>query len=139
MDNFLIIRLSSLGDIIHTLPAFSALRKNFPEAKISWIVEAKGREILDFVPGVDKTITAHTEGWRLNRKEFWTEISRLKRELKNENQIALDFQGLAKSGFIAFISGSNKRIGFHRKNLREPLAGLFYTERLEEIPTGKKI
>jgi lipopolysaccharide heptosyltransferase I len=134
MDNFLIIRLSSLGDIIHTLPAFSALRKNFPEANISWVVEAKGREILDFVPGVDKIITAHIEGWRLNRKKFWAEISRLKRELKNENQIALDFQGLAKSGFIAFISGSNKRIGFHRKNLREPLAGLFYTERLEEIP-----
>jgi len=134
MDNFLIIRLSSLGDIIHTLPAFSALRKNFPEANISWVVEAKGREILDFVPGVDKTITAHTGGWRLNRKKFWTEISRLKRELKNENQTALDFQGLAKSGFIAFISGSKKRIGFHRKNLREALAGLFYTERLEEIP-----
>jgi ADP-heptose:LPS heptosyltransferase len=68
MDNFLIIRLSSLGDIIHTLPAFSALRKNFPEANISWVVEAKGGEILDFVPGVDKTITAHTGGWRLNRK-----------------------------------------------------------------------
>jgi len=134
MDNFLIIRLSSLGDIIHTLPAFSALRKNFPEANISWVVEEKGNDILDFVPGVDRTIIAHTEGWRLNRKRFWAEISRLKRELKNENQIALDFQGLAKSGFIAFISGSKKRIGFHRKNLREPLAALFYTERLEEIP-----
>lgn len=134
MDNFLIIRLSSLGDIIHTLPAFSALRKNFPEANISWVVEDKGREILDFVPGIDKTIAAKTEGWRLHRKKFWKEISRLKRELKNENQISLDFQGLAKSGFIALISGSKKRIGFHRKNLREPLASLFYTERLEEIP-----
>ncbi len=134
MDNFLIIRLSSLGDIIHALPAFSALRKNFPEAKISWVVEDKGQEILDFVPGIDKTIVAHTEGWHLYRKKFWTEISRLKKEIKNENQIALDFQGLAKSGFIAFISGSKKRIGFHRKNLREPLASLFYTEKLEEIP-----
>jgi ADP-heptose:LPS heptosyltransferase len=112
MDNFLIIRLSSLGDIIHTLPAFSALRKNFPEANISWIVEDKGSEILEFVPGIDKTIAAHTEGWRLHRKEFWAEISRLKKEFKNENQIALDFQ----------------------KNLREPLAALFYTEKLEEIP-----
>ncbi len=134
MDNFLIIRLSSLGDIIHTLPAFSALRKNFPEANISWVVENKGNDILNFVPGVDRTIIAHTEGWHINRKKFWTEISRLKRELKNENQTALDFQGLAKSGFMAFISGSKKRIGFHRKNLREPLAALFYTERLEEIP-----
>ena len=134
MDNFLIIRLSSLGDIIHTLPAFSALRKNFPEANISWIVEDKGCEILEFVPGIDKIVVAQTEGWRLHRKKFWTEISRLKKEIKNENQVALDFQGLAKSGFIAYISGSKKRIGFHRKNLREPLAALFYTEKLEEIP-----
>ena len=134
MDNILIIRLSSLGDIIHTLPAFSALRKNFPEATISWVVEAKGSEILDLVPGVDKTITAHTEGWRLHRKKFWKEISRLKKELRKESQTAIDFQGLVKSGFISCISGSKKRIGFHRKNLREPMAGLFYTERLEEIP-----
>jgi len=134
MDNFLIIRLSSLGDIIHTLPAFSALRKNFPDAKISWVVEDKGKEILDFVPGVDKIIVAHTEGWRLNKIKFWSEISHLKKELKNENQIALDFQGLVKSGFLTFLSGAQRRVGFHRKNLREPLAALFYTERLEEIP-----
>ena len=134
MDNFLIIRLSSLGDIIHTLPAFSALRKSFPESYISWVVEDKGGEILEFVPGIDKTIVAHTEGWHLHRKKFWTEISRLKRELKNENQIVLDFQGLVKSGFIALISGSKKRIGFHQKNLREPLASLFYTEKLKKIP-----
>lgn len=134
MDNLLIIRLSSLGDIIHTLPAFSALRKNLPQAKISWVVENKGKEILDFVPGVDKIIVAQTEGWHINRKKFWRELSRLKKELKNENQVALDFQGLVKSGFTAYLSGAKKRIGFHRKNLREPLASFFYTERLEEIP-----
>jgi heptosyltransferase-1 len=134
MDNFLIIRLSSLGDIIHTLPAFSALRKNFPEAKISWAIEDKGREVLDFVPGIDKIVVARPGGWRPYRKKFWTEISRLKKELKADNQIALDFQGLLKSGFIALLSGSKKRIGFHRKNLREPLARLFYTDKLEEIP-----
>lgn len=133
MDTFLIIRLSSLGDIIHTLPAFSALRKNFTEAKIFWVVEKEGKEILDFVPGIDRIIVSHTGGRRLNSKKFWQEISRLKRELKNENQVTFDFQGLVKSGFLAFLSGAKKRIGFHRKNLREPLARFFYTERLEEI------
>jgi lipopolysaccharide heptosyltransferase I len=134
MDTFLIIRLSSLGDIIHTLPAFSALRKNYTEAKISWVVEKEGKEILDFVPGIDKIIVSHTGGRRLNIKKFWHEISRFKRELKNENQIAFDFQGLVKSGFLAFLSDAKKRIGFHRKNLREPLARFFYTEKLEKIP-----
>ena len=50
MDRFLIIRLSSLGDIIHALPAFAALRKSFPEARITWLVEENGKNILDFVP-----------------------------------------------------------------------------------------
>ncbi len=134
MDTFLIIRLSSLGDIIHTLPAFSALRKNYTEAKISWVVEKEGKEILDFVPGIDRIIVSHTGGRRLNIKKIRQEISRLKQELKNENQVAFDFQGLVKSGFLAFLSGAKKRIGFHRKNLREPLARFFYTERLEKIP-----
>ena len=59
MKHFLIIRLSSLGDIIHTLPAFSALRKKFPQAMISWLVEEKGKEILDLVAGLDRTIILH--------------------------------------------------------------------------------
>jgi lipopolysaccharide heptosyltransferase I len=133
MDNFLIIRLSSLGDIIHTLPAFSALRKNFPKAKISWVVEKKGNEILEFVPGIDKIIVAQP-GWRPNKKKFWKELLRLRKELRNKDQISLDFQGLVKSGFLAFLSGAQRRIGFHSKNLREPLASLFYTERLEPVP-----
>ena len=133
-DDFLIIRLSSLGDIIHTLPAFSALKKKFPEAKISWVVEEKGKEILDFVPGLDKAVVARIEGWRIHTRKFWKEISRLKQDIRKENQTALDFQGLIKSGFIAFLSRARRRIGFHRKNLRESLAGVFYTDRLGEVP-----
>jgi len=134
MDNLLIIRLSSLGDIIHTLPAFSALRKKFSEAKISWLVEEKGKEILDFVPGIDKTIVARTQGWPIHTRKFWREISRLKKEMRGGDQVALDFQGLLKSGLLAFLSGAEKRIGFHRKNLREPQAAWFYTERLGVMP-----
>jgi len=134
MNNFLIIRLSSLGDIIHTLPAFSALRKNFPESKISWVVEEKGQDILDLVPGLDRVITIRPSGWRIYRKGFWTEMSGFKEKAREENQIALDFQGLQKSALLALFSRASKRIGFHRKNCREPLASLFYTERLRKIP-----
>jgi lipopolysaccharide heptosyltransferase I len=119
MENFLIIRLSSLGDIIHTLPAFAALRKNFPQARISWAVEPKGKEILDLVPGIDEIVVVGTPGCR--------------KRIQNKNQTAIDFQGLIKSGLIARLSRSRKRIGFHRKNLKEPLASVFYTNRLEEV------
>lgn len=134
MENFLIIRLSSLGDIIHALPAFSGLRKNFPKAKISWIVEQKGKEILDCVPGLDRIIPVEPAGWRINKRKFWSEITRLRKKLKNNNQLAIDFQGLMKSAFLAFLSHAPRRIGFHRKNLREPFASVFYTERLRKIP-----
>lgn len=119
MENFLIIRTSSLGDILHTLPAFAALRKKRPEARIAWAVEQKGKEILDLVPGLDEIIIVGTPGWRKN--------------IRKKNQVALDFQGLIKSGFIAFLSLSGKRLGYHRQNLKEPLASIFYTDQLEEI------
>lgn len=119
MNSILIIRMSSLGDIIHTLPAFAALRKNFPAARIAWVVERKGKDILDFVPGIDELIVVGSPGWR--------------KRLRKSDQAAFDFQGLLKSGFIARISGSRKRFGFHRQNLKEPLAALFYTDRLEEL------
>jgi heptosyltransferase-1 len=133
MNKFLIIRLSSLGDIIHTLPAYSALRKNFPEAKIWWLVEAYGKEILDCVPGIDRVVPVGLKKWKLGSRRFWKEFSSLRKEIHDKDQVALDFQGLAKSGFFSFVSGARRRIGFHRKNLREPLASIFYTERLEKV------
>jgi lipopolysaccharide heptosyltransferase I len=123
MDRFLIIRLSSLGDIIHTLPAFAALRKAFPEAVIRWAVEAKGKEILDLVPGIDEVIVIDK-----------AKVRRSARLAKDRAQTALDFQGLVKSALLAYLSRSRRRLGFSRKNLREPLAGLFYTERASPIP-----
>jgi len=125
MEKFLIIRLSSLGDIIHTLPAFAALRKNFPKAEIAWVVEAKEKDILDLVTGLNEIVIVGTDGWR--------------KKLKNRNQTAIDFQGLIKSGFIAFLSRARKRIGFDRKNLKEPLASIFYTDRLGEFPESEHV
>ena len=133
MDNFLIIRLSSLGDIVHTLPAFSALRTNYPEANISWIVEEKGKEILDLVPGLNRIVSVKLKRWKTGSRRFWREYADLKKEIRNRDQIAIDFQGLVKAGYLAFLSRARRRIGFHRKNLKERQASLFYTENLEEV------
>jgi heptosyltransferase-1 len=119
MPDFLIIRLSSLGDIIHTIPAYAALRRANPKARIRWVVEPKGKEILDFVPGLDEIIVRGERGWR--------------KRLRREGQIAIDFQGLLKSAVIARLSGAKRRLGFDRPNLREKTAALFYTERLSPV------
>lgn len=134
MEHFLIIRLSSLGDVIHTLPAFAALRKKYPEARISWVVEEKGKEILDLVPSLDRIVTVKLKRWKLGSRKFWQEFVKLKKEIRDKDQVAIDFQGLIKSAFMAYISGARKRIGFHRKNLKEQQASLFYTDSLDMIP-----
>ena len=120
MDKFLLIRMSSLGDIIHALPAFAALRRGFPGAWIVWVVEAAGKPILDLVPGIDAVVIRGEKGWI--------------RKIRDKDQTALDLQGLIKSALIARLSGARKRIGFSGKNLREPAASLFYTDRLEGFP-----
>ena len=122
MDRFLIIRLSSLGDIIHTLPAFAALRKKHPQALVRWAVEAKGKEILDLVPGIDEVVVIEKGNWRQSVAK-----------VNGRDQVALDFQGLVKSGLLAFLSRARRRVGFSRKNLKEPLASLFYTESPETV------
>jgi lipopolysaccharide heptosyltransferase I len=133
MNNFLIIRLSSLGDIIHALPAFSALRNHFPEANITWLVEEKGEEILNLVPGINKVVVTRAKRLKLYSSSFREEISRIKSQIAAKDLTAVDFQGLIKSGLFAWFSKAEKRIGFHRKNLREPLASIFYTQRLYKI------
>lgn len=133
MNKYLIIRLSSLGDIIHTLPAFSALRTTHMEAEITWLVEEKGREILDLVPGIDRIVEVRSKRWKWRSSDFRKEIARIKSELRCRDQTAIDFQGLVKSAYFAHLSRSRRRLGFHRKNLREPLASWFYTEQAEPI------
>jgi heptosyltransferase-1 len=123
MERFLIIRLSSLGDIIHTLPSFAALRRKFPQATIRWAVEEKGKEILDLVQGLDEIVVIEKKNW-----------FRSLGKIRGRDQVTLDFQGLVKSALLAYLSRSRRRIGFPRKNLREAWASLFYTETPEPVP-----
>ena len=119
MESYLLIRLTSLGDIIHTLPAFAALRRHRPRARIAWIVGPGGRPILEMARGLDEIIVLGGDGWR--------------RRLRSEERIALDFQGLLKSALVGRIARARRRIGFSRPNLREPLAGLFYSDRIGPV------
>jgi heptosyltransferase-1 len=119
MPSFLIVRLSSLGDIIHTLPAYAALRRSFPDASIRWAVGPQGRNILELVPGLDELILVGRRIWRQNL-----------RDIRRPDQVALDFQGLVKSALLAFFSRSRRVIGFSKENCKEPLASAFYKEKL---------
>lgn len=138
-QRFLIVRLSSIGDIVHALPAVDALGKTFPQAEIHWAVETRHAVLLHGHPHVHRTVELDTLGWR----KRWTAAITLRgvrdglRALRAYHyDAAIDFQGLWKSAVVAWLSGAPKRIGFDPRWLREPGAGLLYTQRVS--PVGRQ-
>ncbi len=117
----LVIRLGAMGDIFHTMPAVASLRQGLPASEITWVVEKKWLPILEGCPFVNRVVT-------LDRTSFRTVAASIGRLRAASFDLAVDFQGLLKSALIAFGSGAGKRMGYTRDHLREPLAGLFYTE-----------
>jgi lipopolysaccharide heptosyltransferase I len=131
--NILIVKLGSIGDIVHTLPALAALRQRFPGARIDWLVESRSRDILLGNPQVDNLLEVDTLSWRrrLGHFDTWKNIVRSLRALRGcRYDVILDFQGLLKSAVCSFLARGSRRIGFDRGHLRESLARFFTTERL---------
>jgi heptosyltransferase I len=127
--SILIVRLSSLGDILHTLPAFQSLRSSFPDAQIGWLVERRIRFLLDAVPGIDRIHVVDTRSlkrrfWRLSAWRDLVSVIRTVRAL--QYGIALDFQGLLKTALLAAASGAPTRAGFSSDKVRERPAHWFY-------------
>ena len=119
----LLLKLSSMGDIIHTLPALSVLRKGYPEADITWVVDERWQDILEGNPDLTRIVA-------LNKKRLayslyaWREAAKILRSFKPD--LCIDFQGLFYTGFLSYLSGANDRIGFASAREFSPW---FYTER----------
>jgi len=124
--NILIVKPSSLGDIVHTLPAVQMVRQHFPEALITWVVNDSLASLVALYPGVDEVLPFRRKRW--GRIHHWHELLGFLGELRQHRiDLAIDFQGLFRSGAIAYASGAPRRIGF--QNARE-CARVFYTERI---------
>jgi lipopolysaccharide heptosyltransferase I len=132
----LIVKLGAIGDIVHTLPVLAAIRHEMPQSEISWIVERRSAEILRGNQLIDNLIEVDTRSIRGKAaKEILPEIaSQLKELRKFKFDIALDLQGLLKSGMIAKLSGARRRWGFSKKALREPSSRIFLTKTVEIPP-----
>jgi lipopolysaccharide heptosyltransferase I len=125
----LIIRLSSLGDILHALPAFADLRASFPEAKIDWLVAEKCRFLVDTVPGINAVHVLDADS--LLRfppsPAAWNRLWNLIRDLrKHHYDFSIDFQGLIKTAVLGLLSGAQTRLGFSKNMAREYPAHWFY-------------
>jgi heptosyltransferase I len=122
-QRFLLVRLGSMGDIIHALPAAGALRDTFPAAQIDWAVEPRWTRLLKNNPDLTRVVEA-------NRKSAGGMLATSKTVRKQKYTCAVDFQGLYKSALLAFASGAPRRIGFTSSYAREGLASICYTKRL---------
>jgi len=123
MSRILIVRLGSLGDLVHTLPAVAAIRRANPEARIDWLVDSPHREFLELVPILSSLVVLRGRGIRA-----WLDV---RRELRATSyDVAVDFQGLLKSAALARLSGATRVVGFDRRALREGTAAPFYTQRV---------
>ncbi len=107
----LVIKPSSLGDVVHALPAVGWLRTRFPEAAISWLVNEEYAELVAMCPDVDEVIPFRRKRWGRVRHagEFMTFLRGLRRR---KFDLVVDFQGLFRSGFIGFCTRAPRRIGF---------------------------
>jgi lipopolysaccharide heptosyltransferase I len=127
---FLIIRLGSLGDVIHGIPVAAALRERYPAARIDWLVDPRYVDLLGMVKGLNAAIPVDP------RRRPLAMLSTLAGLRRVRYTAAIDLQGLLKSAVLARLAGGWQTIGFPRPDLRESSAALFYTDRTD--PGGRR-
>lgn len=127
--NILIIKMSSLGDIIHALPSLYALRQCFPKARITWAVHESFAGILPGAPWIDEIYVIQRK--KIKQIKY---LRQVRKELHQKNfDLVIDLQMIAKSGLISFLSGCEDRIGYN--DARE-CSGIFSRAILGENTKG---
>ncbi len=126
-----LIKPSSLGDVVHATPAFAALRARWPEARISWVINRGLASLVEHLPGLDEVIPFDRGAAGATRSGL-IGLTRFGRELRNRRfDLAIDLQGLLRSGLMAMATGAPVRVGL--QEAREG-ARLFYTHRIAGQP-----
>jgi len=116
-ERILVIRLSAIGDVVMASPLIGALQRTWPEARISWLVEDASKQVLQANPGLYELIIWPRTRWRklFRGRRFWTlvkETMGFMNDLRKRGfDMAIDAQGLLKSGLWAYLSGAPQRIG----------------------------
>lgn len=130
-SKILIIKPSALGDIALTLPVLASLRASFPDAHITWFIRPEFAPLLENIPGLDDVIIfqrKHLGKWWCKPRQF-SALMRLFAEIrKGRFDLVIDLQGLFRTAFFAWLTGSRRRFGM--KTARE-FATLFYTHKID--------
>ncbi len=120
-----IVKLSSLGDIIHALVALQFIKARMPYAEIDWVVERAFAELLNYQPDINNVLTVNLRALKERKTGIFREIRRLRRYASKHYDLVIDAQGLLKSSLTARLLG--KRVsGFDADSAREKIASWFY-------------
>jgi len=128
MTAILFVKTSSLGDVVHQMPAMTDARRHRPDARLLWVVEEAFAPLARLHPAIDEVIPVATRRWRshLLSPATWAEMSAFKAKLHAAKaDIVVDTQGLIRSGLIARAAGG-VRHGYDASSIREPFASRFY-------------
>lgn len=124
----LIIKTSSLGDILQAFLTLSYLRGRFPHAQIDWVVEKRFSELVKSVASIDRVICIDSHQWRQNwyKKAVWKEIKKFNDQLRQtQYDVVFDLQANCKSGLIQWRSRSKNKVGFGWRTVHEKPNWLF--------------
>lgn len=133
--NILIVKLSAIGDVIHTLPSLAALRRLYPDVHISWVVEEAASGLVLQHPLLDRVIIFRRKKWiedfkKGNFQSVRQDASSFLKELRNRSyDLVIDFHGLFKSAMVVLASGGKRKLGY---DSWQELSGLFLNEKIPE-------
>lgn len=137
MPRILLVKTSSLGDVVHNCPAASDIARSVPGAIIDWVVEEPFDQVAALHRSVRRVIPVAIRRWRgdLLSAATWSEFGRFRRALRGERyDFVIDSQGLVKSALVAAFARGRKH-GFGRGSAREPFAARFYGTQ-HAVPVG---
>jgi heptosyltransferase-1 len=121
-QSLVIVKLSSIGDVLHGVPVAVAAKRAFPDCRVGWVVEGRAADVLAGHPAIDHLFRM-PRGWLKSA----TQVLSLRRQLRDFNaDVAIDLQGLLKSGVATWLSGARMRIG-HARPASHERAWLAYT------------
>ncbi|OTA19192.1 lipopolysaccharide heptosyltransferase I [Xenorhabdus beddingii] len=125
----LLVKTSSMGDVLHTLPALTDAKKHFPDIQFDWVVEEGFAQIPTWHSAVENVIPVAIRRWRKNwfRKDIRAERALFRQQLQQHHYDAIiDAQGLLKSAFLVTRLAHGPKHGYDKKSIREPIARFFY-------------
>lgn len=135
----LIVKLSAIGDVIHTLPALNAVRKQYPDAHITWLVEEAAYGVIKGHKALDRIIVSKRKTWlkglagRSCLKNIREAGSFIKQLRGTQYDLILDFQALLKSGILIGLARGKRKIGFDKGMEHQEHSYIFLNERIKPV------